>query len=79
MTMMPFEERWGLKAVEILREWFAAQSIAAGREPNETRAAAALALTEGTLAWKIACGLQAAYDLGGTDQVKHRVDAQWRR
>jgi hypothetical protein len=56
--MMPFEERWGIRAVEILREWFKEQSVVAGREPN------ALKLTEGTLAWKIACGLQAAHDAG---------------
>lgn len=62
--MMPFEERWGLKAIEILREWFKEQSIAAGREPNEARAATALALTEGSLAWKIACILQDAHDAG---------------
>jgi len=65
--MMPFEERWGVKAVEILREWFKEQSIAAGREPNEARAAAALALAEGSLAWKIACALQEANDTGARE------------
>lgn len=65
--MVPFEERWGIKAVEILKEWFDATSIRMGRPANVERVNQATELREGTLAWKIACALQDAHDDGYSD------------
>lgn len=60
--MMPFEERWGLLAVAIVKSW-------GWEERGEPDAGNFLSpeqavLRENTIAWKIACELQAAFDAG---------------
>ena len=61
-NMMPFEERWGLKAVEIVT-WGSWENRGEP-EPGNFLAPNQQELREGTIAWKIACELQAAHDAG---------------
>lgn len=52
--MMPFEERWGIIAIELVAE-------AGLKNPKFVFDTS---LNEATLAWRIACELQAAHDVG---------------
>jgi hypothetical protein len=60
--MMPFEERWGRKAQEILRAQAQENGFAQGE--GEAAITKLCLLAEGTLAWKIACALQEAHTTG---------------
>lgn len=61
--MMPFEERW----------WDAALKLCHGSEGIHYLQ---IEKREGTLAWKIACELQKAYDTGAVDATIGAVSRQ---